>query len=109
MAGCNNASESEKIAALATVEQGAILIDVRTDSEFQNGHLAGAINMPVASIVDLATQAGLSQSSEIVVYCRSGNRSRIAKASLEAAGFSRVSNAGGYEDLLRLQTASANQ
>ena len=105
--GCHQSADPALTAALTAVKQGAVLIDVRADSEFQSGHLAGAINMPHTTIVDQATRAGFAQDRDIVVYCRSGNRSGIAKASLEAAGFSRVTNAGAYEDLLRLQTAGA--
>ena len=92
--GCHQSADpaltAALTAALPAVKQGAVLIDVRAESDFQSGQLAG-----------------FAQDRDIVVYCRSGNRPGIAKASLEAAGFSRVTNAGAYEDLLRLQTAGA--
>lgn len=59
------------------VESGhAILIDVRTPEEFADGHIAGALNMPVESFDPAAIP--LDEYSETILYCRSGRRSAIA-------------------------------
>lgn len=104
-AACSQSADPAQIAALAAVQQGATLIDVRSVAEFSGGHLPGALNIVHTEIVAGAAKAGLTQDTDIVVYCRTGNRSGAAKASLEAAGFSRVTNAGAYDDLLRAKAA----
>ncbi|GGA75027.1 hypothetical protein GCM10011369_16100 [Neiella marina] len=82
------------------VTEGAVLIDVRTSEEFQQGHLAGAINIPYELIVAGAKHHQLGPDTSIVVYCRSGRRSGIAEQQLEQAGFSKVYNGGGFIGLL---------
>ena len=68
------------------------LIDVRTAEEFKAGAIPSAVNIPYDVIEkQLPTQ---ERSARIVVYCRSGNRSSIAKSKLEALGFTNVSNFG---------------
>jgi phage shock protein E len=75
------------------VNDGALLIDVRTPVEFAQGHIAGALNMPLG---DLGKHAeGLKDKTKpLVVYCRSGARSRAARSILERSGFSQVSDLG---------------
>lgn len=75
------------------VGAGARLIDVRTPSEFANGHLPGAINIPVSELAGRASELG-DKSKPVVLYCRSGARSARAKKSLEDAGFAKVSDLG---------------
>ncbi|MBW8189619.1 rhodanese-like domain-containing protein [Neiella marina] len=82
------------------VVAGATLIDVRTAEEFQQGHLAGAINIPYQLIVAGAKHYQLPADGAVVVYCRSGRRSGIAEQALEQAGFQQVYNGGGYVSLL---------
>jgi phage shock protein E len=68
------------------------LIDVRTAEEYRAGAIPSAINIPYDVIQDnLPTQ---DRSARIVVYCRTGNRSGRAKATLEALGFQNVNNFG---------------
>ncbi len=68
------------------------LIDVRTAEEYRAGAIPSALNIPYDVIQDnLPTQ---DRSARIVVYCRSGNRSGKAKATLEALGFQNVNNFG---------------
>lgn len=72
--------------AQSLVSSGAILLDVRTASEFATDGLPGAINIPLA---DLATRMSeLDQSKDTVVYCASGNRSGQATAQLCDSGYS---------------------
>jgi len=83
----------------AAVRDGALLVDVRTAEEFASGHLPGAINIPYGEIVQGIAALDVSASTEIVLYCRSGNRSGIATQSLGEAGFSNAMNAGAYARL----------
>ncbi|WP_435603775.1 MBL fold metallo-hydrolase [Streptomyces sp. bgisy130] len=72
------------------------LIDVRNPSEYEAGALPGARNLPLAGLSHRITE--LDPSRPVVLYCRSGNRSVIAAALLEAHGFSEVCDViGGYE------------
>lgn len=71
--------------ARAKVAEGALLLDVRTESEFRGAALAGAKNIPVQSLD--ARAAELDASRPIVVYCRSGARSSRAASLLRKRGF----------------------
>lgn len=66
------------------VARGALLLDVRTPSEFAGGHLEGAVNIPVDELP--ARKAEITAGREVVVYCRSGRRSAIAADLLRDAG-----------------------
>jgi rhodanese-related sulfurtransferase len=67
------------------VEDGAQLVDVRADHEWEAGHIAGASHIPLD---ELAQRAGeIDQDRTVVLYCRGGNRSTMAAAALEAGGY----------------------
>ena len=78
-----------------------ILVDVRTPSEFMDGSAAGAVNIPL-DVIQGETDS-FNGKENIVVFCRSGNRSAQAKQILERLGFKNVINAGTWEDVLSLQ------
>lgn len=69
---------------------GIQIIDVRTPAEFDSGHIAGAVNIPVQSADFAARIAQLDPAGQYAVYCRSGNRSRPAVAAMKDAGISTV-------------------
>ncbi|MFE7542252.1 rhodanese-like domain-containing protein [Streptomyces platensis] len=72
------------------------LIDVRNPAEYEAGALPGARNLPLAGLAHRIAE--LDPSRRVVLYCRSGNRSVIAAALLEARGFAEVCDViGGYE------------
>ena len=71
--------------ARALVEDGAVLLDVRTDDEFSAGHVDGAKNIPVDDLNQRLTE--LPRESPIVVYCGSGRRAHRAAVQLESAGY----------------------
>lgn len=75
------------------VENGALLLDVRTSAEFGGGHIPGAKNISVAELQNRISEVG-DKDRTVVVYCRSGNRSARAKRMLEQAGFRDVKNLG---------------
>ena len=78
--------------------QEAILVDVRTPSEFGQGSVPKAINIPLDQLKDNFNQ--LDKSKTIVVFCQSGNRSRQAKTFLEEKGFVKVINGGSWKEVL---------
>lgn len=85
--------------AVRKIEGGALLVDVRSPEEFATGHLAGATNVPHTTVSEELATFGSDKDREIVLYCRSGRRAGLATAELQALGFTRVHNAGGYADL----------
>lgn len=81
----------------AIIEQGAFLVDVREPSEFAGGSAKGAINIPLGSIA--AELNKFKGKENIVVFCRSGNRSGQAKTILEQNGFKNVINGGTWQEV----------
>lgn len=81
--------------ALATlVNNGAFLVDVRSPSEFASGNVKGSTNIPLDEVK--SKLAKFKGKENIVVFCRSGNRSGQAKAILEQNGFANVTNGGTW-------------
>jgi rhodanese-related sulfurtransferase len=79
------------------IENGAFLVDVREPGEFATGTAKGAVNIPLGTV---ASQLAKFKGKEnIIVFCRSGNRSGQAKTILEQNGFKNVVNGGTWEDV----------
>ena len=85
-------------AARAMMEDGLdfILLDVRTEEEYLNGHIPGAILVPHTEIANWAQDVG--RDARILLYCRSGTRSAEAGTVLVALGFTQVYDFGGFDD-----------
>ncbi len=80
------------------VGQNYIILDVRTGQEFASGHIPGAINIPNESIGSQAP-AGLPDKNQLIlVYCRSGNRSKQASKKLATLGYTNIVEFGGILD-----------
>jgi phage shock protein E len=99
---CAGSGDGENTPALArrlVREQGALLLDVRSAAEFESGHVDGARLVPhdeVGGRIDeIASLLDGDRNKPIVVYCRSGKRSKKAKQTLEQAGFTQVVDLGG--------------
>ena len=80
------------VQARALVEEGALLLDVRSPGEFSMGHIEGARNLPVQELG--AKLDTLDKAQPIVVYCRSGQRSGQAMQLLRGQGFDQVYDLG---------------
>lgn len=76
--------------AAVVAKPGVQIIDVRTPEEFAEGHLAGAVNIPVQSADFGDRIARLDPTATYAVYCRSGNRSQPAVAAMKDAGISGI-------------------
>ena len=76
------------------VEQGAIVIDVRTPAEFAAGHVPDALLMDVSASTFASQISQLDPNQAYVVYCRSGNRSAAAISQMLAAGFTELYDMG---------------
>jgi len=97
MAGSGDPGVAKK--AWPMIEQGVLLIDVRTEEEYSAGHIKEALNIPWEETGNLIAAIGRDKQRPVVIYCRSGNRSGKAKKALELNGYSHVFNATGYEAL----------
>lgn len=75
-----------------------IVLDVRTQEEFNSGHIAGAVLVPNETILDKQPALLPDLNAEILVYCRSGNRSAQAAKKLIAIGYTNVVDFGGIID-----------
>lgn len=79
--------------AYARQQAGALIIDVREPDEWNAGHIPGARLIPLGELPHRLAE--LNPQREIVLVCRSGNRSARATALLQRAGFTRVANLAG--------------
>jgi rhodanese-related sulfurtransferase len=86
-----------KKASLASFAPDSILIDIREAEEFAQGHIAGAVHIPLEALSSLPPDTGL-RSAQIYVYCQSGERSPAACRLLSKGGFYRVTNLAGGLD-----------
>lgn len=78
--------------------EGVILVDVRTSEEYEQEHIPQAILLPVDDISRKAQSLLPDKDPVIIVYCRSGRRSKIASAELIDMGYKRVYDLGGILD-----------
>ena len=84
--------------ALMDSESGYIIIDARTQSEYDEGHIPGTILIPEYEIADRAEKEFPDKNQLILVYCRSGRRSKIAAEELVKLGYTNVKEFGGIID-----------
>ena len=76
-------------------QQGYIILDVREDYEFADGHIPGAVLLPNGDITTKAESVLTDKSQLILVYCRSGRRSKEAAKKLADLGYTNVKEFGG--------------
>lgn len=99
----NNSPEYEQISGeqakhLMDTETDFIIIDARTEEEFNEGHIEGAILIPEYEIGERAEKELSNKDQLILVYCRSGRRSKIASQALADLGYTNVKEFGGIID-----------
>lgn len=75
-----------------------VILDVRTGEEYATGHIEGAVLIPVSEISDRAEEELPDKNMLILVYCRSGNRSKTASETLASLGYTNVKEFGGIKD-----------
>lgn len=92
---------SREALAWTMISDGALIVDVRSQGEFDSGHLEGALLIPHDQTSARLAEFGEDLNRPIVVYCRSGNRAGTTQKVLEAAGFTNVVNGGGYSGLMK--------
>ena len=90
--------DGAKAKALMDSERGYIIIDARTQEEYDEGHIPGAILIPEYEIADRAEKELPDKDQLILVYCRSGRRSKIAAEELVKLGYTNIKEFGGIID-----------
>ena len=91
----NQTMKYEELQNKLNAQENFVLLDVRTQEEFDAGHIAGAILLPYDEIAFKAATVLPDKEKEIVLYCRSGRRSAIAKKALVELGYKDVEDFGG--------------
>lgn len=86
-----SAEEAKKIID----SEDVIVLDVRTQEEYNEGHIVNAVLLPVNDIADKALETLPNKDAKILVYCRSGNRSATASKQLIKMGYTNVYDFGG--------------
>lgn len=101
--GCGSVKEERKIISYDDVNtiiddynelENVYIIDVREEDEYDDGHLINAYNIPLSRL-DSIKNENISIDSKIIVYCRSGNRSKSAQDMLNEMGYTNVYDMGG--------------
>ena len=88
----------EEAKVIINEEKGYIILDVRTPDEFAEKHIPNAINIPNESIGTEEIAELPDKEQKILVYCRSGNRSKQASEKLAKLGYTNVVEIGGIND-----------
>lgn len=109
LAGCGQMQEKEKEPAIMHIsaeqakkimdtQEGYTILDVRSEDEYEEKHIPGAIVIPDNEIEDRAEDELEDKDQLILVYCRSGRRSKGAALVLESLGYTNIKEFGGILD-----------
>lgn len=109
LCGCGSSDENvsdagyeqitaEKAKELMDSEEDFVIVDARTDEEYEEGHIPGAILIPDYDVREKAEEILTDKEQLILVYCRSGNRSKVASNDLAKLGYTNVKEFGGIND-----------
>ena len=107
LAGCTASNEQEnsyrqismdEAVTMMEEESNYIILDVRTPEEFRERHIPNAINIPNETIGSEDIQELPDRDQLILVYCRSGNRSKQASGKLAELGYTNIVEIGGIND-----------
>ena len=91
-------SNMNDIKTIMEENEGYVIIDVRTEEEYVEGHIPGAINIDNESIVGVEPEELPDKNQLILIYCRSGNRSKQAAEKLANMGYTNIIEFGGIID-----------
>ena len=89
---------AEEAKQIMDSEKGYIILDVRTQEEYDQGHIPGAIVISHEEIAEKAEKMLTDKDQLILVYCRSGRRSKIAAEALVELGYTNIKEFGGIID-----------
>lgn len=89
---------AEEAKQIMDTEEGYIILDARTQEEYDEGHIPGAIVISHEEIAEKAEEVLTDKDQLILVYCRSGRRSKIAAEALVELGYTNIKEFGGIID-----------
>lgn len=89
---------AEEAKAIMDTEEGYVILDVREQDEYDAGHISGAILIPYTQIEAKANEMLPDKDQLILVYCRSGRRSKLAAEALVELGYTNIKEFGGILD-----------
>ena len=89
---------AEEAKEIMDSQEGYVILDVREQDEYDAGHIPGAILIPYTQIEDKADEMLPDKDQQILVYCRSGRRSKIAAEALAELGYTNIKEFGGIID-----------
>ena len=109
LVGCGQANQNNPEAVYMNItaqeakqimdsEEGYIILDTRTQEEYDEGHIPGAIVIPHDEITDRAEEELPDKDQLLLVYCRSGRRSKLAAEALVKLGYTNIKEFGGIID-----------
>ena len=111
LAGCDSREEdaenivsyqqitAEEAKSMMEEQPDAVILDVREQDEYDAGHIPGAVLLSVSTIDEETAASAIPEKDTVVlVYCRSGNRSKTASQSLVDLGYTRIYEFGGIKD-----------
>ena len=109
LAACGQEKENDREAVYMNItaqeakeimdsQEGYVILDVRTQEEFDQGHIPGAILIPDYEIEEKAENVLKDKDQLILVYCRSGRRSKLAAEALVKLGYTHIKEFGGIID-----------
>ena len=96
--------EADELAMDIPFDDNLIVIDVRREAEFADGHVAGAMNIPLSDMSDPASMANIEEHHNLYVHCAGGYRSVIAASLLKRQGIHNLRNIVGGWTEIRKQT-----
>jgi phage shock protein E len=104
LTSCTYSAEERwaRSALVHKMDQGALIVDVRTPEEYRSGHIKGAVNVPHTEVRGRISEFGEDPARPIVVYCGKGGRAETARMVLEEEGFTNVWNLGNYSNLAQV-------
>ena len=88
-------SQQELLTALKAPEHNIVILDVRSEGEYNQGHVANAINISHDMVAEKLSQLAQYKDSTVVVYCRSGRRAGVAEDILTKNGFNNLRHLTG--------------
>ena len=89
---------AEEAKTLMDTQEDYVILDVRTQEEYDQGHIPGAVLIPDTQIKDEAENVLMDKDQLILVYCRSGRRSKLAAEALVELGYTNIKEFGGIID-----------
>ncbi len=93
---------------LASIAAPDFWIDVRSQQEYEESHVTGAVHIPYEVIKEQIATLTSDKDAEIYLYCGSGHRAGIALSYLQSVGYTRVKNVGGLADAIELEASSGH-